>query len=419
MAAKRRAAILVWPSLRPVRNSVPFRNHMWHAISSLCACLAALLQAALGQEPREDTIAVVHRLRLPMEHLPCERIALGEADDYKPCLALLPSGELLLTAFHQYQREGGKVLEQNLLFRSRDGGRTWTEPEQLELLGREPYLTVLADGTIFITGHLLANDVRNRHGYTHGWLHRSADGGRSWQSLRVESEEIKPGASNHTSRNVLALADGTLLVGVDYDGGGGPYFVWRSNDGGRTWDTSQRCHPEEFESQYGFFGGETWLWQSRSGRIWALVRVDSNEFPIRGRPIQAKDDQSDRFILWYSDDAARTFRRERDFGDYGEMYMSLLRLRDKRLLLTFTVRDLNPPLGVRALVGKETDDGFEFNFSRDRIMLDVRTAIGKPQGGGFGPTVQLADGTLVTSYSYRGEDDKTHLEIVRWRLPPD
>jgi hypothetical protein len=32
-------------------------------------------------------------------------------------------------------------------------------------------------------------------------------------------------------------------------------------------------------------------------------------------------------------------------------------------------------------------------------------------------TVQLEDGTLVTSYSYRGADDRTHLEVVRWKLP--
>lgn len=97
--------------------------------------------------------------------------------------------------------------------------------------------------------------------------------------------------------------------------------------------------------------------------------------------------------------------------------MSLLRLRDQRLLLTFTVRDLHPPLGVRALLGTETDDGFEFDFAHDRLMLDTRTLIGKYQGGGFGPTVQLDDGTLVTSYSYRGDDDKTHLEVIRWKAP--
>lgn len=282
-------------------------------------------------------IAIANRKSLTIDKLACERIPLGEADDYKPCIAKLPSGELLLTAFHQYKRDGNKVLEQSLLFRSPDGGRTWTGPQRLDLLGREPYLTVLKNGTIFITGHLLAQDVRNEWGYTTGFLHRSTDGGRTWQSTRIESEQIKPKASNHTTRNVLELADGSLLLGVDYDGGGGPYFVWRSTDGGKTWDKSQKCEPHDFKSQYGFFGGETWLWQARSGKVWALVRVDSNEMPIKDRPIKAGNDQADHFILFSSANRGTTFDRIRDFGDYGEMYMSLLRLHNKRLLLTFTV----------------------------------------------------------------------------------
>jgi len=149
----------------------------------------------------------------------------------------------------------------------------------------------------------------------------------------------------------------------------------------------------------------------------ALVRVDSNELPIKDRPIKAGNDQADHFILFSSADGAKTFDRIRDFGDYGEMYMSLLRLQDKRLLLTFTVRDLKPPLGVRAIIGTETYNGFDLDFAHDRIMLDTRTPVGKYQGGGFGPTVQLDDGTLVTSYSYRGEDNRSHLEVVRWELP--
>ena len=43
--------------------------------------------------------------------------------------------------------------------------------------------------------------------------------------------------------------------------------------------------------------------------------------------------------------------------------------------------------------------------------------MGRDQGGGFGPTVRLDDGTLVTSYSYRDAGDRTHLEVVRWKLP--
>jgi hypothetical protein len=263
---------------------------------------------------------------------------------------------------------------------------------------------------------LLAQDVRNKWGYTCGFLHRSTDHGRTWQSIRFESEGVKPGASNHSTRNVLRLADGTLLLGVDYDGGGGPYLIWRSSDNGATWDKTQKCEPKDFQSKYGFFGGEAWLWQAKSGKIWALVRVDSNELPIKDRPIKAGNDQADHFILFSSSDGAKTFDRIRDFGDYGEMYMSLLRLQDRRLLLTFTVRDLHPPLGVRAIPGVETDDGFEFDFARDRVLLDTKTG-SRYQGGGFGPTVQLDDGTLVTSCSYRGEDDKTHLEVIRWQLP--
>ena len=362
-------------------------------------------------------ISIANPATLTGEPIECERIPLGEDDDYKPDLVLLPSGELLLVAFHQHKKEGGKVLEQNLLFRSADGGRSWSPPEKLDLLGREPYLTVLKDGTLFMTGHLLANDVRNKHGYIHGHLHRSTNGGKTWESVRIESEGIQPKASNHSTRNVLELADGTLLLGVDYDGGAGPYLMWRSTDGGKNWDKTGKCEPRDFKSKYGFFGGETWLWQARSGKIWALVRVDSNELPIKDRPIKAGNDQSDHFILFSSTDNGRTFERGPDFGDYGEMYMSILRLQDKRLLLTFTVRDLHPPLGVRAIPGVETDDGFAFDFAKDRLMLDTRTPKEKSQGGGFGPTVQLKDGTLVTAYSYRGADDKTHLEIVRWKLP--
>ena len=171
------------------------------------------------------------------------------------------------------------------------------------------------------------------------------------------------------------------MLGVDYDGGGGPYFTWRSLDKGKTWEKDRTCRIADFRSVYGFFGGETWLWQARSGRVWALVRVDSNEMPIAGRPIRSRDDQSDHFRLYSSDDTGRTFRFAGDFGDYGEMYMSLLRLDRGGLLLTFTVRDLKPPLGVRALIGPETEDGFRFDFGRDRLMLDTRGHPGPRPGG--------------------------------------
>lgn len=374
---------------------------------------------AIGVHAERDVVAIVTPTKLAAGAIECERIAIGELDDYKPCIAQLPSGELLLTAMHTHQRENNKRFEQTLLFRSKDGGRTWSDPEKLNLLGREPYLSVTNDGTIFITGHLLEEDVRNRWGTTSGFLHRSADGGKTWASIRIDSKEIPPTVTRLTSRNVLELADGDLLLGVDCYGGEGPYFVWRSHDGGKSWDKTQRCDPRNFKSPYSFFGGETWLWQARSGKVWALVRADHSAMPMRNRPAPATDnDQFNHFVLFSSIDGGKSFDFVRDFGDYGEMYMSLLRLQDRRLLLTFTVRALNPPLGVRAIPGVETDDGFDFDFAADRIMLDTKTGT-RFSGGGFGPTVQLKDGTLVTSYSYRDEDSKTRLEVVRWNLPAE
>ena len=50
-------------------------------------------------------------------------------------------------------------------------------------------------------------------------------------------------------------------------------------------------------------------------------------------------------------------------------------------------------------------------------MIDTKTPPGVASGGGFGPTVRLPDGPLVTSYTYRTADNHKHAEVVRWRLP--
>src|SRR5207253_2720400 len=206
---------MLFNSASDIMNST--RTHLPVSVLALLSLTLSGPAPSVGQERARERIAIVNPSLLSTDRIDCERIPLGEADDYKPCIAQLPNGELLVTAFHQHKKEAGKVLEQNLLFRSRDGGKTWSQPEKLDLLGREPYLTGLRDGTLFMTGHLLADDVRNKYGYTHGYLHRSTDGGKTWESIRIESEVIKPKASNHTTRNVLQIGDGTLLLGVDYD----------------------------------------------------------------------------------------------------------------------------------------------------------------------------------------------------------
>jgi len=128
-------------------------------------------------------------------------------------------------------------------------------------------------------------------------------------------------------------------------------------------------------------------------------------------------------VLYRSSNGGSTWDFSELGSHYGEMYPALLRLRDGRLLLTFTMRTAVPPNeappGVRTVLVKETPDGSQFDFGRDRIVISDKTSVGTQSCGSFGPTVQLDDGTLVTAYSYpTAEEDGrySHVEVVRWKL---
>lgn len=92
------------------------------ARAALRTAFALVVSAAVSADDLSDRISIHSRDKLPAPPVPCQRVALGKPDDYKPCIARLPGGELLLTAFHQEQRDDNKVMEQTLLFRSQDGG---------------------------------------------------------------------------------------------------------------------------------------------------------------------------------------------------------------------------------------------------------------------------------------------------------
>ena len=122
-------------------------------------------------------------------------------------------------------------------------------------------------------------------------------------------------------------------------------------------------------------------------------------------------------IIYSSVDVGKTWSQVGDLGSYGQMYMSILRLGEERLLLTYTQRAIVTPLGVRGALGRESADGFDFDLTQDQILIDTKTPVGVASGGGFGPTLLLADGTLVTSYTYRDAENRKHAEVVRWKMP--
>ena len=394
------------------------------------AVFLAMLIAAAGVTTSDLTtrlasaadapIVVRNGKQITATTIACRRIALGEPEDYKPSIVQLPSGELLLVVFSGEQVGGGKIREITRLYRSKDQGLSWSGPElKPKLLGREPYLSITRNGTLFITGHLLSQDIRNKHGHTQSYLHRSADGGHTWTSLLLQPASFRKGTTVLTARNVLELADGSLMVGISEHAPKSGNVFWKSTDGGKSWPKRFPASFSDVPPKYPYtILGEAHLWQARSGRLHAILRVGSaNSWPIKGTKDPGNTDQSERMLTYTSDDGGHKWKFVRDLGRYGQMYPSIARLGSNRLLLTFTQRAIAPQLGVRAVLGHETRDGFRFDMKHDELLLETKTPKGVASGGGFGPTIVLKDGTLITAYTYRDAKNVKHAEVVRWRLP--
>jgi hypothetical protein len=234
------------------------------------------------------------------------------------------------------------------------------------------------------------------------------------------------------SRNAIELDDGTLLFAVGTREGNERIFL--SKDKGKTWKNSYHARFPDFQINdpklyWCNLFQEAFLYKGDFGKIYAVMRVDERYFdPLPGTELpdkEEKGDQSERMVVYETSDKGKTWHDRRDFGTYGEMYPSILKLRDGRLLLTYTVRALNPRKGLRAVLGHEDEDGLHFDFENDVILIEAKTPEDAYSGGGFGNTVQLDDSTLVTPYSYadpaRAQTNDiagSCLELARWKLPP-
>lgn len=339
-------------------------------------------------------------------------------------MALLPDGQLVMVASFVRKAPDGRRDEWVGLWRSSDGGETWSERiEVKDLIGRESWLTCISDGTLFATSHLSEDDSKNPEGYTHSYVHRSTDDGQTWARMRIGPEDFPPNAQTQTSRNIVELPDGTLLLGVSVNEmeQGRIAYLWISQDRGETWNRStSRVRIGEYRGQPydnwdGFFC-EDFTFRAQSGKLLHFIRCGppSPMYPMNDGRLTPSGSAIDRTMRCESTDLGQTWGELRDCGDYGMHYPRVIRLQDGRLLLTFTQRGVFYPIGLQAVLSY--DDGETWDFQSDRLIIEGKTGWGISSGGGFGNTIQLADGTLVSCSTYRWDDD-TPLEVIRWRLP--
>ena len=403
-------------------------------LMAVCGPLGYVVSAR-GDEPSSCPIQIVNPQRLVGDDIPAARVSLGIPNDYKPFLARLKSGDLLVVAFCFGSIEGvDGYAERAVFWRSADGGKTWgPREERLDIQGREFGLTALHDSTLVMTCHWLARDVFNPSKHTHSKIFRSTDDGKTWSEIRIGPDGFPNQAQTTADWMAYEIPDvehpgkfvTCLGVSMQHGGQNAPQVVriWRSRDSGKTWDNSLHPDTAGWIDVDGFFS-QTVTFRTSRGRLLHPVRVDRGgpHWHIPGTPERLKrerGDQGDRMMLWESANDGRTWQRHRKvgtFGHYGEMYPRFMELEDGRLLLTFTVRSNSTDghgIGLRAIISD--DGGKTWNFQHDRIVIsDVNHG---SSGGGFGNTIRLPDGVLVSVYSYRGSDDQTHIESVRWRLP--
>ena len=266
-----------------------------------------LLLGALAIDPNTSLTAasttpikVLNAKRRPADNIPAVRVPLGIPNDYKPWIAKLNSGELLMVAFYSREvsdkeKAAGKSRSERAVFwRSQNGGLTWGEREErADIKGREFALNVLSDGTILMPCHFLKQDVANNAGHTYSKLFRSVDNGRRWKETRIGPKGFPAQAQTATDWTAIEVPDARslggkmVLFGVSMQHGRervpDNVYLWRSRNGGRKWDKSLNPDTAGWIDVDGFFSQST-TYRAASGKLLHAVRVDRTgpHWPLPG-----------------------------------------------------------------------------------------------------------------------------------------
>src|SRR5262249_37809302 len=155
-----------------------------------------------------------------------------------------------------------------------------------------------------------------------------------------------------------------LGVGVNELEKGTIGYLWKSTDGGKTWDRSApriklgTYQKKPYDNWDGFFS-EDFTFLAKSGKLLHFIRCGppSPMYPMNDARVTPKaDDGIDRMMRCESTDGGKTWSDLRDHGDYGMHYPRVLRLQDGRLLMTFTQRSTTYPIGLQAVLSHDAGE---------------------------------------------------------------
>lgn len=377
---------------------------------------------------------------VPVERIPLDYPGLeGRAE---ACMGRTRNGDIwAAVGFNIAGGRPGTGANPERLYHSTDGGRTWTG-RFLAPTGDERMcgFTVLTDDTLLLAVSGMG-DVK---------MYRSTDLGRSWDPPAT----IPPDPFETIGEGFLSLTqlrDGTVLFPVArYDRkpegvpNESPQYVFRSDDGGRTWhgggdlaDAGVEAVGQGPERRWPGMGGtfpgclETHLLELASGKVLAAFRYSGFQQPWHREKVKEwggdpKGDVTGRLFkhvfLGDSDDGGRTWTDLRPVLDpegrplllLGECHGQLAQLPDGRVVL---VNDRRYPFPLHA------DNDVRGRVSDDDGRTWSPEAYQVATGMGYPASVALDDGTIVTVTGNTQLDDRVRpigpwsAQAVRWRLP--
>ena len=213
----------------------------------------------------------------------------------------------------------------------------------------------------------------------------SRDDGYTWEPAKFVMERAA------TAGGVVELDDGSILMPMDGPLDGHPSAVWvmRSTDGGETWQRHGMVTPGDGDLTF----GELRLLPMGGSRVLGGLRT-----------------QEANFYVSRSEDGGATWTAPEETPVYcrGSSPFDLLMLDDGRVLATYGHR--RPPYGIRACLSE--DGGRTWDTGNEVVLRD--DGIGRDMG--YPSSVQLPDGSILTTYYWHDESQIRHIRSLKWRV---
>ena len=375
-----------------------------------------------------DRMAVTGDGRVAGE-LPVERIDLdypGLGGRGEACMGRTSEGDIwAAVGFNVPLLDADTPASPERLFRSTDGGQTWTSQAlPMTEWGRLCAFTALSDDTL-----LLAVSGLDRLLASHLKVYRSTDRGLTWH----EPYSIPAAPYRHIGGGFVSmtqLASGTVLLPVsrrtdDADGHKGQNLVFRSTDGGKTWgdphptfdyvDEPHIVHLQSGELLGAFRLQRSALeddppeliekWGSRPGQ--EVSAAPSRDGPLFKRVFIGRS--GDEGATWTGLRPLET-KAGTSLLEFGECHGQLLQVPDGRIVLVHDRRYPYDRSEVRARVSNDHGRTWEPDVYH---LTD---------GMGYPASVALEGGTIVTVTGCTRSDARAvpikpwRVNALRWRL---